>query len=358
MLNKDYYPACPENLGFGMLACPVHTGLPNRHEAGNESRYGFQGQEKDDEIKGEGNSINYKYRMHSLFREYGNARVGRFFAVDPLTFSYPHYTPYSFSGNKLIAYRELEGLEEYYSADGTQLGKVGSSTEKRVVNEDIHWRIFSDVRDNFSNGLESMSYAGVTVKVDGDLYNKAENNLLQNSAPLFVGSSGFDELITIWGNENLPKSQKYEWGSKIFSQTFTSWDGSTFIGYLPGTAVSQKQTKDVSVTFSFLMINGVLLGGQSHDLILNPNGAKERKTNYNSNFTVRDLIHTHPIGNATSRKLSEGDILEGDRRQMNIWMFAYMSNQIYWFDYLQYNNQDSNFNTNIKNSTEKKYYLN
>ena len=41
-------------------------------------------------------------------------RVGRFFAVDPLTKEYPHYTPYSFSGNKVIAHVELEGLEEIY----------------------------------------------------------------------------------------------------------------------------------------------------------------------------------------------------------------------------------------------------
>jgi hypothetical protein len=27
-------------------------------------RYGFQNQEKDDEIKGDGNSINYTFRMH------------------------------------------------------------------------------------------------------------------------------------------------------------------------------------------------------------------------------------------------------------------------------------------------------
>jgi hypothetical protein len=39
-------------------------------------------------------------------------RLGRFFAVDPLIKSYPHYSPYSFSGNKVIAYVELEGLEE------------------------------------------------------------------------------------------------------------------------------------------------------------------------------------------------------------------------------------------------------
>ncbi len=41
-----------------------------------------------------------------------DTRVGRFFAVDRLSSKYPHYTPYSFSGNKVIAYVELEGMEE------------------------------------------------------------------------------------------------------------------------------------------------------------------------------------------------------------------------------------------------------
>ncbi len=79
--------------------------LPNRHGSSDKYRYGFQRQEKDDEIKGEGNSLNYKYRMH-------DPRVGRFFAIDPLSKEYPHYSPYSFSGNKVIHKNELEGLEE------------------------------------------------------------------------------------------------------------------------------------------------------------------------------------------------------------------------------------------------------
>ena len=41
-----------------------------------KSRMGFQGQEMDDEIKGDGNSVNYTYRMH-------DPRLGRFFAIDP-----------------------------------------------------------------------------------------------------------------------------------------------------------------------------------------------------------------------------------------------------------------------------------
>ena len=69
-------------------------------------RYGFQGQEKDDEVKGEGNSINYKYRMH-------DPRIGRFFAVDPLAASYPHNSPYAFSENVVINAIELEGLEKF-----------------------------------------------------------------------------------------------------------------------------------------------------------------------------------------------------------------------------------------------------
>lgn len=58
----------------------------------------------DDEVKGKGNSVNYKYRMH-------DPRVGRFFAVDPLADKYPFYSPYAFSGNRVLDAVELEGLE-------------------------------------------------------------------------------------------------------------------------------------------------------------------------------------------------------------------------------------------------------
>lgn len=38
--------------------------------------------------------------------------VSRFMSVDPLTSIYPHYTPYSFSGNKVIHRVEFEGKED------------------------------------------------------------------------------------------------------------------------------------------------------------------------------------------------------------------------------------------------------
>jgi RHS repeat-associated protein len=105
---SDYYP-------FGML-------VPNRHKAGDDYRYGFQGQEKDDEIKGEGNSLNYTFRMH-------DPRVGRFFAVDPLRAKYPHNSPYAFSENRVMDGIELEGLE-YLSISDPNIPASGATPNK------------------------------------------------------------------------------------------------------------------------------------------------------------------------------------------------------------------------------------
>ena len=92
-------------------------------------RFGYQNQEKDDEIKGEGNSVNYTFRMH-------DPRLGRFFAVDPLTAKYSYNSPYSFSENKVIAWGELEGREAFFAADGTYLGQIFGSTEVRIVKQE------------------------------------------------------------------------------------------------------------------------------------------------------------------------------------------------------------------------------
>jgi hypothetical protein len=48
------------------------------------------------------------------FRIY-NPGIGKFLSVDPLTKSYPWYTPYQFAGNKPIWAVDLDGLEEKYS---------------------------------------------------------------------------------------------------------------------------------------------------------------------------------------------------------------------------------------------------
>jgi RHS repeat-associated protein len=87
--------------------------MPGRKYSAENSakyRYGFNGKENDDEVKGEGNQQDYGFRIY-------DPRLGRFLSVDPLTISYPWYTPYQFAGNKPIQFIDLDGLEEGPSAE-------------------------------------------------------------------------------------------------------------------------------------------------------------------------------------------------------------------------------------------------
>ena len=68
-------------------------------------------------------------------------RVGRFFAVDPLAPKYPWYTPYQFSGNRVIDMVELEGLEP--AEPGTKEGEKQSAFDQEAVK--INDYSFSDL---------------------------------------------------------------------------------------------------------------------------------------------------------------------------------------------------------------------
>ena len=74
------------------------------------SRYGFNGKENDNEVKGQGNQQDYGMRIY-------DPRLGRFLSEDPLTKDYPWYTPYQFAGNKPIWAVDLDGKEEFFVTD-------------------------------------------------------------------------------------------------------------------------------------------------------------------------------------------------------------------------------------------------
>lgn len=110
--------------------------VPNRNspDLSRDYRYGFQGQEMDNELKGRGNSLNYTFRMH-------DPRVGRFFAVDPLAYSYPYNSPYAFSENDVISHVELEGGEKedatskLYVPAAPVLTTVGKDATKELAKQ-------------------------------------------------------------------------------------------------------------------------------------------------------------------------------------------------------------------------------
>jgi RHS repeat-associated protein len=87
---NEYYP-------FGMQ-------MPGRSINSSKYRYGFNGKENDNEVKGEGNQQDYGMRIY-------DPRAGRFLSVDPLMRDYPWNSTYAFAENRPIDGIDLEGLE-------------------------------------------------------------------------------------------------------------------------------------------------------------------------------------------------------------------------------------------------------
>jgi RHS repeat-associated protein len=67
-------------------------------------RFGFNGKENDNEIKGVANQQDYGERIY-------DPRIGKFLSVDPIAAKYPELTPFQFASNRPIDGIDLDGLE-------------------------------------------------------------------------------------------------------------------------------------------------------------------------------------------------------------------------------------------------------
>src|SRR6218665_3861694 len=185
---------------------------------------GFQGQIEDDEIKGEGNSLNYEYRMH-------DPRLGRFFAIDPLSGSYPWNSPYAFSENRVIDAVELEGLEKVvvheYNRETKKFVKtkteINYSFEKninRYIYRDASGKITRDVYKSWDGTASFVAPSGYLDRYM--LYRAFSPEAGKGSAfPVGMGirSHWYDEGGSEAGNQDSETSGEKGWngkGGKIF----------------------------------------------------------------------------------------------------------------------------------------------
>jgi len=119
---NDYYPG-------GMV-------MPGRKypAAGGLYRYGFNGKENDNEVKGEGNQQDYGMRIY-------DPRLMKFLSIDPLSKEYPWNSTYAFAENDVIRCIDLEGGEKkeiitrYWQNSG---GLILSNTTTVELHNEYH----------------------------------------------------------------------------------------------------------------------------------------------------------------------------------------------------------------------------
>jgi RHS repeat-associated protein len=168
--------------------------LPNN---GQTYRFGFNGKENDNGVKGLGNQQDYGMRIY-------DPRIGKFLSVDPLQTQFPWFTPYQFAGNSPILNIDLDGGEPKPSKNGAQEGQ-SEQTSQEIYNsrgdytgtkqETWYWHA-GGLRDSKGNLTKAGWYNS------GDYVNVLSTSLaaksLGNSLGLYNSSaksvSGNDEL--------------------------------------------------------------------------------------------------------------------------------------------------------------------
>lgn len=155
---------------------PFGMQLDDRQLSASNYRFGFNGKENDNDIKGDGNQQDYGMRIY-------DPRVGRFLSVDPLTKNYPWNSTYAFSENSPIANIDLDGAERYYAADGTKLGSIGSETKVMRVD-----------KNNIQEAIKYIEWANAPNSIEADA-NRQFNIDQANKLSIDVGMNE-DELNT------------------------------------------------------------------------------------------------------------------------------------------------------------------
>jgi len=134
-----------------------------KFSAGSSYRYGFNSKENDKDISA--GAQDYGMRI-------SDARIGKFLSVDPLTKSYPWYTPYQFAGNKPISCIDLDGLEELWVTNncfapfdlfGSDLfGSYSGDGENRKFGDGGTYRISGKAHINLNTAEKSTFTPGTS----------------------------------------------------------------------------------------------------------------------------------------------------------------------------------------------------
>jgi len=107
---------------------PFGSSMPGRSYNSGEYRYGFNGMEKDDEVKGQGNSLDFGARIY-------DSRIGRWLSLDPLMQA--HESGYAFVADNPIIYVDRYGEDNviYIVALPSSSSSLSKEDYQNIVQE-------------------------------------------------------------------------------------------------------------------------------------------------------------------------------------------------------------------------------
>ena len=158
--------------------------------------YGFNGKEADHEgIGGGGLTYDYGFRIY-------NPSIARFLSVDPLSGSYPWYTPYQFAGNKPIECIDVDGLEEM-DYNKFMAGMVsGAQALENITFREVGVKHTTKNNHWVSQGATMIMHPNSTPAA-------AMQDLIDNPGQYKIGCAEFAQLTILFGKLNALKADGF-----------------------------------------------------------------------------------------------------------------------------------------------------
>jgi RHS repeat-associated protein len=220
---SDYY-------GFGM-------NMPGRsYNAGSEYRYGLNGKERDNEIKGEGNSLDFGDRMY-------DPRLGRWNKVDIKQEKYPGYSPYHFGYDNPIITIDPNG-EENIVVIGNQSnakGTVEPYSDFKNGKKEQGYRYGENRRHFLERGLNEAlalkknktdNNEGTTIIVYKGTYTEAEIKHYQEKATKaginFLVAENNTQIVNYINDKEFESNADWWFGDERGSDKITDF---TYVGH-------------------------------------------------------------------------------------------------------------------------------
>ncbi len=179
---QDYYP-------FGMI-------MPRRNFATDEYRFSFNGKEKDDEVKGVGNSLDFGARIY-------DSRLGRWLSIDYLSKKYPMHSPYNFCADNPILFLDRDGNDWFVNNQNGNVIYIKDATE--VKSETLLKYGSTDNPNNYERLGPNDMFGD---KVSQNITNS--NFVFIDSPELFMNNRGYEKA-----EKALVKEQEYSMGGRI-----------------------------------------------------------------------------------------------------------------------------------------------
>ena len=163
-------------------------------------RFAFNGMEQDNEVSGDGNSLDFGARIY-------DSRLGRWLAVDPLQHWYPELSDYSFVRNSPLLFIDPNGKEiDPYSEEnmwGNCVYKGFSSQSHGAI---------------FARSVEQLYYNSSS----SDIFSQAYDRLRTSNRVYKFGENNPDAQPTSWGKFNFEHEGT---NSDPYTINLTYWEG-------------------------------------------------------------------------------------------------------------------------------------